>query len=179
LSSRQSFVRRNWVDFCGTFALLRLNRVKDAELLSGFLQHRRIGDRIAPINRLGLVTSHAHGRRAGDASAFEIAHGCPAKVMNETTWQQSIFARLLPSAAKILDATSGYRAAPAAKRMHEHPRYNRTCCLRDLSNIFALRFQDSSQFGRERKIAALGVLRFTRFKPEPTIFEIDVAPLTG
>src|SRR5208337_3276269 len=49
----------------------------------------------------------------------------------------------------------------------------------DRPDPFALRLEDGFQLGRERKRAALAVLRFARLQPYPAVRKIDVAPLPG
>src|SRR5713226_10412857 len=70
-----------------------LGFVERRELCCTLLEHRFVGDLVAPIDRFRAVPDHRHSRRARDARPFEIANGGPAEIVGHLSY----YARILAS----------------------------------------------------------------------------------
>src|SRR5580704_17109964 len=114
-----------------------------AELDRGLLKHRGIDDRIAAIDRFGLVPGHRHSGGAGYAGALKVADRCAAEVVNKSPRGTRLAAGLCPCISEVSDWRS--------IRMHEYPRDDRFGGPLDRTDTLALCLQNCIQFHSEGK----------------------------
>src|SRR5271169_2076317 len=141
------------------------------ELQSRFLQHCRVGDRVPSIYSFCLVTRHLHRRATRHAGTLKVADGCASKVVDQSARNSSVLASLSPSPAKILYASF--------VRMNKNPRDDARLFALDRLDHFPLSLKDGSHLRREGKFTTFAIFRFAGVQTQPTLDQIDVAPLPG
>src|ERR1039458_474172 len=134
--------------------------MQSRELLGRLAHHPFFYDRVAPINRLGLVAGNLHRGRARNVGAFQIADGCSSEIVHESIRDVDRAARapdplyyfspqtrgaagLCPRVAEITDRRSVV--------VDKDPRDDRAACLLDSTDEFTLRFEDGAQLAHERE----------------------------
>ncbi len=130
--------------------------MESGELLRAISQIAFSHNRIAPIDRFGLVPAHFYRRAARYARPLHIAYRGAPSVVNQATGYATAAARLRPRVSYIDYA----RAIPANK----HPRNNpsRFACPLDCAMALALRFEHFAKLADKGNHAALAVLGLTR-----------------
>jgi len=79
-----------------------LGFVERRELCCALLEHRFVGDLVAPIDRFRAVPDHRHSRRARDTRPFEIANRGPAKIVGHLSYYARPPASQRPSFPEVL-----------------------------------------------------------------------------
>jgi hypothetical protein len=163
-----------------TFAFLprSFGCVKRGQFNGRFPKHGGLGDRIASVDSLGLMTGHLHRGTAGHAGTLQVTNRGTAEVMRGSTDHACSFARVLPRAAKVLDGASP-RCAAEAQRTNEDRSYDGVLGPLNLTYSVALLLEDCPQFRRKGKFSPLAVLGFARVEAQPSVREIDMTPPAG
>ena len=78
-----------------------LPSMERGQLGGPFLQHGRVDDGVPPIDRLGLVSHHRHGRRPRHPRPLEVAHSRPSEVVGDAARDTSLPAGSLPRPPEV------------------------------------------------------------------------------